>query len=140
MDAKAIMTTCETCRYWSSRLAQSIGCGPVEAYCLSDDSPFQRSWVRADATCQHHAPGRPVDDEAIEEGPGELASEQERDEFGKALWIAIVDAINPEDSPLESLALPPSPAAGGAIGCADSKATVMEPEPERHETKALTIG
>lgn len=28
--------TCLNCRFWSQMVAQSIGCGPVEALCLGD--------------------------------------------------------------------------------------------------------
>jgi hypothetical protein len=26
--------TCSSCRFWSQMVAQSIGCGPIEALCL----------------------------------------------------------------------------------------------------------
>jgi hypothetical protein len=45
------MEHCENCRYWSQLLAQSIGCGPIEAYCLSEDGPKRQRYVRANDRC-----------------------------------------------------------------------------------------
>lgn len=30
---------CGGCRYWSELLAQAVGGGPLEAYCLAEDGP-----------------------------------------------------------------------------------------------------
>lgn len=42
---------CETCRFWSQMVAQSIGCRPVEALCLDVDSPNRMKMVTGNATC-----------------------------------------------------------------------------------------
>lgn len=43
---------CETCRYWSEMIAQSIDGRPVEALCLSRESPFRSLFTIANATCK----------------------------------------------------------------------------------------
>ena len=40
---------CETCRYWSDKLAQARGNG-VEAYCLNSESPHN-GYTPARASC-----------------------------------------------------------------------------------------
>ena len=42
---------CGTCRYWSEMLAQSIGCGPIEAVCLSSGSASRGKFVRETHRC-----------------------------------------------------------------------------------------
>lgn len=32
---------CQDCRFWSEMVAQSIGCGPIEALCLNEESPLR---------------------------------------------------------------------------------------------------
>ncbi len=41
---------CETCRFWSDKLAQAMG-GPMEAYCLSQDGPLKARYTRALESC-----------------------------------------------------------------------------------------
>ena len=44
---------CESCRFWSQMVAQSIGCGPIEALCLAGrGTKFGGQMMRADATCE----------------------------------------------------------------------------------------
>lgn len=43
-----VMQRCETCRFWSDKLAQALG-GPLEAYCLSGDGPFHDCQQRINA-------------------------------------------------------------------------------------------
>ena len=42
---------CNNCRFWSDKLAQSIGCGPVEAYCLSSSSPSKGKYTPSHHGC-----------------------------------------------------------------------------------------
>lgn len=60
---------CDGCRFWSEMLAQSIGGGPVEAYCLSDKSPKRQTYVRGSFVCDawQDAYGYAVDAPGIEE-------------------------------------------------------------------------
>ncbi len=46
---------CGECRYWSEMMAQSIGCGPIEAVCLSSDGPKRGRYVSARSTCEKWA-------------------------------------------------------------------------------------
>jgi hypothetical protein len=46
---------CGNCRYWSQMVAQSIGCGPIEALCLSPDSSWHSKYVRGTFLCVHWA-------------------------------------------------------------------------------------
>lgn len=43
---------CDKCRFWSEMIAQSIGGGPIEAMCLSDDSPHKGQYTRERQTCE----------------------------------------------------------------------------------------
>ena len=43
--------TCEGCRFWSEILAQSVGSGPIEAFCLCDDGPKAMRYVKATDFC-----------------------------------------------------------------------------------------
>lgn len=47
------MTTqqCGNCFFWSDMCARSIGCGPVEAVCLSQDGPENGKWKTAKHSC-----------------------------------------------------------------------------------------
>ena len=42
---------CEDCRFWSDRLAQSIGGGPIEAYCLVRGGPLSGRYTTARQGC-----------------------------------------------------------------------------------------
>lgn len=42
---------CRDCRYWSEMCAQSIGCGPMEALCLSSSGPHKGKFVRETQSC-----------------------------------------------------------------------------------------
>lgn len=44
---------CENCRYWSQMIAQSIGAGPIEAWCLSSEQ--KQKYRRATETCNSWA-------------------------------------------------------------------------------------
>jgi len=59
-------TDCAGCRYWSEMIAESVGCGPIQAACLSQDSPHAGRMVRSDARCDAWKSG---DDGAVDE-PG----------------------------------------------------------------------
>jgi hypothetical protein len=42
---------CEDCRFWSERLAQAVGGGPVEAYCLVEGGPFSGRYTAGSQGC-----------------------------------------------------------------------------------------
>lgn len=42
---------CRDCRFWSERLAQAVGGGPVEAYCLVDGGPFSGRYTVGAQSC-----------------------------------------------------------------------------------------
>lgn len=42
---------CKNCRFWSERLAQSIGGGPIEAYCLVEGGPFSGRYTTGSQGC-----------------------------------------------------------------------------------------
>jgi len=46
-------THCKTCRFWSDKLAQSIGCGPMEAYCLSPGSKYSGKYTTGRQGCNN---------------------------------------------------------------------------------------
>lgn len=48
-------TICRNCRYWSEMCAQSIGCGPIEAICLSQDSGHTGKFMRETQSCDQWA-------------------------------------------------------------------------------------
>jgi hypothetical protein len=52
---------CETCKYWSSRCARSIGGGPMEALCFSPKKPTQ-DYVSFRASCTDYEKGKPIDE------------------------------------------------------------------------------
>lgn len=43
---------CRDCRFWSERLAQSLGGGPMEAYCLSDHGPYRGMYTTGTNGCE----------------------------------------------------------------------------------------
>ena len=45
------MNTCETCRFWSERLAWCEGCGPVKAYCLGKGGPLYGKYTTGRQGC-----------------------------------------------------------------------------------------
>ena len=61
--------TCEGCKYWSERLARSLGGGPVEAMCLNENSSHIMHYVHYG--CKKHTPGPAVDDWAFDIEGGE---------------------------------------------------------------------
>lgn len=42
---------CRGCRYWSEMVAQSIGCGPVQALCLAAAGPLSGKYTTGRQTC-----------------------------------------------------------------------------------------
>lgn len=48
---------CKGCRYWSEMVAQSIGGGPVQAMCLSADSPNRSKYTGPSRVCDQWAEG-----------------------------------------------------------------------------------
>ena len=50
----------EGCRWWSQMVAESLGCGPIEALCLNPESNEYQRMVRNG--CNKHETGRAVDD------------------------------------------------------------------------------
>jgi hypothetical protein len=42
--------TCETCRFWSDRIANAGNTG-MEAMCLNEDSPFYSTFVTENSWC-----------------------------------------------------------------------------------------
>jgi hypothetical protein len=46
--------SCFNCRFWSQMVAQSIGCGPIEALCLSPQSLHNSKFVKATDLCDAH--------------------------------------------------------------------------------------
>ena len=57
------MKRCDGCKYWSERLAHSLGGAPVEAMCLCEKGPNYSRYVRLG--CNHYAPGLPIDDPSL---------------------------------------------------------------------------
>ena len=49
------MNQCSGCRFWSEMVAQSMGGGPVEALCLSDDGPKHGKYTTARMSCEKWA-------------------------------------------------------------------------------------
>lgn len=43
---------CQECRFWSERLAQAVGGGPVEAYCLVEGGPFSGRYTTGAQGCE----------------------------------------------------------------------------------------
>jgi hypothetical protein len=53
---------CETCRYWSETVAQSIGCGPLEAMCENKKSTeYGRMTVGVHGCAFHEPPRDPME-------------------------------------------------------------------------------
>lgn len=59
---------CRDCRFWSERLAQSIGGGPMEAYCLVEGGRYSGRYTTGSEGCdkgksnQHGAVDDPSSD------------------------------------------------------------------------------
>lgn len=51
------MNTCEYCRNWSEMLAQSIGGGPVEAYCFGIGK-YNGQYTTGNMSCDKFVTGR----------------------------------------------------------------------------------
>lgn len=45
------MMLCQNCRFWSERLAMSIGGGPMQAYCLVQDGPLSGQYTTGSQGC-----------------------------------------------------------------------------------------
>lgn len=60
---------CAGCKFWSERMAQSIGGGPVEAMCLADGGQYSSKYTRARTTCDKWESGEDgaVDDPSLDE-------------------------------------------------------------------------
>ena len=43
---------CKNCRFWSEMVAQSIGCGAIEALCLCGESPLRTKMTNGLNGCQ----------------------------------------------------------------------------------------
>lgn len=43
---------CQDCRFWSEMVAQSIGCSPIEALCLNEESPLRMKMTTELNGCQ----------------------------------------------------------------------------------------
>lgn len=61
--AQTLEKTCESCKYWSDKCAMSIGCGPMEALCLSEESPRRGRFSKENDYCDQWEGGVPVDRE-----------------------------------------------------------------------------
>lgn len=55
---------CKGCRNWSEMVAQCMGGGPVEALCLSRESPLKGKYTAGDRSCPAWKSGHlgPIDD------------------------------------------------------------------------------
>lgn len=47
---------CGNCRFWSERVAMSIGGGPMQAWCLSDHAPYRGMYTIATQGCEAGKP------------------------------------------------------------------------------------
>ena len=54
------MDNCDGCKWWSERIARSIGGGPMEAMCLNVHSPCYNRMVCGG--CTFYRSGRAIDD------------------------------------------------------------------------------
>lgn len=45
------MKTCETCRFWSERVAYCMGGGPMNALCLAKDGPHSSKYTTGRQSC-----------------------------------------------------------------------------------------
>lgn len=48
---------CGNCYFWSSLIAQSVGCGPVKAMCLNDKSDNHEKMTKSNTSCFHWVDG-----------------------------------------------------------------------------------
>ena len=56
------MRSCEGCKFWSERVADAIGCGPVRAYCLNERNTAKGYEARmVYRGCELHEVGDPID-------------------------------------------------------------------------------
>ena len=53
--------SCEGCKFWSALVAQSIGCGPIEALCLNKESDKFNKMTKEADSCESREPGQPID-------------------------------------------------------------------------------
>jgi hypothetical protein len=54
--------TCDSCRWWSDRIARSDGTGPLQALCLPQSGGiFAGEYVTGRQSCDAFADGQPVD-------------------------------------------------------------------------------
>lgn len=49
------MKTCESCRFWSERLAYCEGCSPVKAWCFGKGGPHYGKYTIGTQTCDKWA-------------------------------------------------------------------------------------
>jgi hypothetical protein len=52
---------CQKCRWWSDKIARSIGCSELEAYCLNPKSGNFGKYTTEKSGCDEHETGKPVD-------------------------------------------------------------------------------
>lgn len=71
---------CEDCRFWSEMCAASIGCGPIEALCLNEKSPYQGKMIVGHTTCSFGLSGYLG---AVDAPGNDGAYDQERSEMLK---------------------------------------------------------
>ena len=55
------MKSCEGCKYWSDRLAMSLGGEPIKAYCFNKQSANYSKYVLLG--CDQKEEGTPIDAE-----------------------------------------------------------------------------
>lgn len=69
------MQRCGNCFFWSDMCARSIGCGPVEAVCLSPDGTENGKWKMAKHSCDKWTP-IPDDGLGVSDSPGRWARDE----------------------------------------------------------------
>jgi hypothetical protein len=52
---------CGHCKFWSERMAQSVGGRPLEALCLSEQSPHSLKYQPSSGKCDFGEEGPPID-------------------------------------------------------------------------------
>jgi hypothetical protein len=52
---------CGHCKFWSERIAQSVGGRPLEALCLSEQSPHRLKYQPSSGSCDFGEGGPPID-------------------------------------------------------------------------------
>jgi hypothetical protein len=54
-DDGPVQQNCGECRYWSERIAQSVGCRPIEAMCFAKASRHHMKYTTARMVCDQWA-------------------------------------------------------------------------------------